>query len=134
MRACVIAILVCVASAAPAADDKPAVREVPLKDLKFKFPDKADVNSPAVITSADDLAKSPVLKDSADAIGKQVDFAKEKLVLFTWRGSGQDSVTPAADKKAAVFTYQRGLTRDLRQHVRLFAVPKDAGVKVVTAK
>ena len=40
-----------------------------------------------------------------------------------------------ADKKTtAPFTYTRGLTRDLRRHVRLFVVPKDAEVKVETGK
>jgi hypothetical protein len=64
-----------------------------------------------------------------------VDFAKEKVAVFAWAGSGQDKVAAGEVKdKTAVFTYTRGLTRDLRQHVKIFAVPKDAEVKVEIGK
>jgi hypothetical protein len=88
---------------------------------------------PTAIKSADDLAKSPALKDSADAIKKEVDFDTQKLVFFAWSGSGGDKIAPDA-KTAGTFTYTAGLTRDLRPHVHLFVVPKDAEVKVVPAK
>ena len=64
----------------------------------------------------------------------EIDFKKEKLVLFTWSGSGGDKINPTGDTKKVTFNYSGGLTFDLREHVKLFAVPKDAEVKVVTLK
>lgn len=135
----VLAVLFVASLAAADEKDKPAIREIPTKDLKLGSPEKGKATEPAVITSAEDLAKNEVAGTAADEIKKQVDFAKEKLVVFAWAGSGQDKVAAgelkAADKKAtAPFTYTRGLTRDLRRHVRLFVVPKDAEVKVETGK
>ncbi len=119
-----------------AADEKPAVKEIATKDLKVKAPEGGKPTARTEIKTADDLAKSPVLKGAADDIKKSVDFAKEKLVLFAWSGSGGDRIAGAAGKdgKTAEFTYTGGLTFDLRQHVKLFVVPKDAEVKVTTAK
>jgi hypothetical protein len=140
MRACAILTALFVASLAPAADDKdkPAVKEIPTKDLKLTFPKGGKATEPKEIKTAEELAKSEVVGGAADAIKKQVNFEKEKLVVFAWGGSGQDKLTPelkTADKKTtAVFTYTRGLTRDFRQHIHLFAVPKDAEVKVSDGK
>ena len=119
-----------------AADEKPTVKEIETKDLKVAVPNGGKATAPAEIKSADELAKSPVLKDAADAVKKQVNFEKEKLVVFAWSGSGGDRIAgePSKDGKSAEFTYRIGLTFDLRQHVKLFVVPKDAAVKVVTAK
>ena len=69
----------------------------------------------------------------ADTIGRK------KLLVFAWAGSGQDKVTASigadSNKKPIVYVeYIRGLTRDLRQHVRLFAVPKDLPVEVDISK
>ena len=133
MRIALLAFLFLAASAF-AADDKPVVKEIPTKDLTLTFPVKGTGTSkPDVFTSADDVAKSPVLQKAAEAIGKQVDFKKEKLVVFTWSGSGQDKSASEAkmtDGKTTVsFSYTAGKTRDLRQHVHLFVVPKDAEVK-----
>ncbi|WP_439626903.1 hypothetical protein [Gemmata sp.] len=129
MRTCVILALSLFAAAA-GAEEKPTVREIPTADLKVTFPEQGKAGVPTVIETADDLAKSPVLKDAAGAIAKVVDFKTEKLVLFAWAGSGQDKLTLAA-KEAGTATvlvteYAPGRTRDLRQHVKLYAVPKAA--------
>jgi hypothetical protein len=126
-------VAVLVVGALAAADDKPAVKEIPTKDLKITFPKGGKASEPSEIKSAEDLAKSAALKDAADEIKKQVDFAKQKLVFFAWGGSGGDKVT-ADEKTVGTFRYTGGLTRDFRQHTKLFVVPKDAEVKVVTAK
>jgi hypothetical protein len=132
MRAAILGALF-LAVPAIAADDKPAVKEIATKDLKVTFPKGGKATEPTEIKTADDLAKSPVLKDSADDIKKQVDFAKEKLVLFTWSGSGGDRIIPV-ENTAGGFIHSLGLTRDLRMHVKLFVVPKDAEVKVSVGK
>ena len=138
MRACAILAVLLVGSLAAAADEKPAIKELSTKDLKLNFPQRGKATEPTTITSAEDLAKHHVIKDAADDIKKQVDFAKEKLVVFAWGGSGQDKITPelkTADKKTtAVFSYTVGRTRDFRVHTHLYVVPKDAEVKVEEAK
>jgi hypothetical protein len=103
------------------AEDKSVVRE--LEAPKIKGTGKA--TAPKIIRSEEELKK--ILPDyKAD-----VDFKKERLVLFTWSGSGQDKITYKGDAKLVTFTVNYGLTRDLREHVKLFAVPKDAEVEVM---
>ncbi len=116
-----------------AADEKPTVKEIPTKDLKIAFPKSGKATEPTEIKTTDELTKSAALKDAADEIKKQVNFEKEKLVFFAWGGSGGDKITPD-EKTVGTFTLTRGLTRDLRMHMRLFVVPKDAAVKIVTGK
>ena len=54
-----------------------------------------------------------------------VDFSQQCLLVFAWRGSGQDkldySVAESFPEQVA-FAYQPGRTRDLRPHVKVFAV------------
>ncbi len=139
MRSVMCAILAALVAAPGPAADKDVVREVPTKDLKVTFPDKQPgIKNPEIIASADDLAKSPTLKDAADAVKKLVNFEKEKLVVFAWQGSGGDKLTATtkdADGKTTVaFNLTLGFTRDLRQHVKVYSVPKAADVKTSTAK
>ncbi|MBA4067876.1 MAG: hypothetical protein C0501_30080 [Isosphaera sp.] len=132
------------AAAAAAADekDKPAIKEVSLADLKLAVapPDKGRATEPAVVTAARDLVKvTPFTPGAMKAVEKQADFDKEKVVVFWWGGSGQDRVAAgelktADGKTTATFTYTPGLTRDLRGHLRVFVVPKDAEVKVEPGK
>ncbi len=129
MRACVMA-MVLFAGTAFAADDKPVVREIPTKDLMVKPTRGGKATEPAIVTSAEDLAKSPVVGQSAEAIAKLIDFDKEKLLVFAWAGSGQDKVAVTDENKGGktllTVKYMPGLTRDLRPHVKLFVVPKTA--------
>ena len=115
-----------------AADDKPVVKEIPTQDLKVKPPKGGKATEPTVITSADELMKCPVCGDEAEAIKKHVDFEKEKLMVFAWSGSGQDKVALAGETKdgktTVTPTFTPGRTRDLRPHVKLFVVPKDAEI------
>ena len=119
-------------------DVKPAVKEIATKDLKLKFPEKGKATEPTTIKSEEELAKDPVVGSAADALKKQIDFEKQNLLVFAWAGSGGDKLTAsigAEDKKSIVYVeYIRGLTRDLRQHIHLFAVPKDLKVVVEVAK
>ncbi len=55
------------------------------------------------------------------------------MLVFAWAGSGGDKVALTDETKdgktVLTVTYTRGLTRDLRQHVKLFMVPKGAEIK-----
>jgi len=146
MRACATLAVLFAASLTAADDkkadekksDKPAIKEIATKDLKIKVgpPDKGRATEPTEVTAATDLPKvGPLTPDAVKEVEKQIDFTKEKLVVFWWGGSGQDKLAAGelktADKKTtATFTYTMGRTRDLRGHFSLFVVPKDAEVKV----
>lgn len=133
-----IAMLVAVAlfTSTPAlADDKLIVKEIPTKDLKIAMPENGKPTSPTEITSADELAKSPALKDAADEVKKHVNFEKEKLVFFAWTGSSGDDLT-AIDllgrPSLIAFRHTPGAARDQRPHAWLFVMSKEAGVFVYT--
>jgi hypothetical protein len=130
----VATLIVAAFLAAPVlAEDKPAVKEIPVKDLKIGFNEKGKATAPTEIKTADELGKNEFLKGAADDIKKHVNFDKEKLVFFSWGGSGGDKITPD-EKTAGTFKLTRGLTRDYRMHTHLFVVPKDAAVKVAAGK
>ena len=113
------------------ADD---VKEIPIKGMNVNVMGTANVFKPNEIKTLEELEKIFQTKADAEAIGKEIDFAKQKLVLFAWSGSGGDKLSYTADKDEVAFALKRGLTRDLRQHRLLFAMPKDAKFKVEPAK
>ena len=134
MRACAILTAFLIGSAVVAEDKPVPLTALDLKEIATVQPKEGDVTKPTEIKTADELAKSPLFgAGAADKLKKHVDFSKEKLVVFTWSGSGRDSVAGATlteDKKlTARFLYTPGATRDLRQHFKAFVVPKDAEVK-----
>jgi hypothetical protein len=89
------------------------------------------VESPTSIPSEKHLAGIVADKGVRAAILKQVDFKKERLLLFRWRGSPGDRLTPQRGRAGeAVFVYAESVTDDCVLHVQLFAVPAKAKVKV----
>jgi len=113
------------------ADEAGKLREIEAKDLKVDF-EKGNVTKPQVIASAADLDKAI---PNADAVKKQVDFTKEKLLLFAWSGGSSNQLQGklSEDGKRVNFTFIPGRQRDPQRHVRLFVVPKDAEFKVLLA-
>ncbi|VTR90855.1 unnamed protein product [Gemmata massiliana] len=135
MRSGMCAALVLVVGAVFANEPaKPEARVLNLKDVHVVAQSDGGEPKPSEIKSAKELADSLLFADAArrDAIKKQVDFEKEKIVVFAWSGSGQDKLTATMSKdgKTAEFTLKTGLTDDLRRHALVFAVPKDAKVEV----
>lgn len=79
---------------------------------------------PAEIKSAED-ALAVLSKEDAEKLAKQVDFKQQVVLLFAWRGSGRDKLNYAVLEsfpEQIVFSRERGLTKDLRQHVKIFAL------------
>jgi len=105
------------------------LRELDAKGAKIELI-KGGATKPLVITNADEFDKAI---PGADAIKKQIDFGRDKMLLFAWGGSGGDKLSAkmSEDGKTATFTYSPGLTRDFRRHVHLFAVPKAAEFKII---
>ncbi len=128
----VLASLLLILPLALVAGEAGKLREIDIKGVKLGM-SRGKVTEPTVIANAEDLAKSPILGAIEEKVKKEVDFTKEKLVLFAWAGSGGDKLSAALKDKTVTFTHTPGLTRDLRAHAHLFAVPKDAEVKVEKA-
>lgn len=82
---------------------------------------------PIRVESLDDAKKIMPAKAVA-ALKKQVDFEKQVVLVFAWRGSGQDKLNVHIGKsnpETVSFQYSPGRTRDLRPHLYVFAVRKD---------
>lgn len=63
---------------------------------------------------------------------KHVDFQKQTLLVFAWRGSGQDKMTyTIAESFPEQITFKiiPGRTRDLRPHLKIYALRKNVQVK-----
>jgi hypothetical protein len=133
MRACAMLAVFAFGSAL-IAEDKPApLTPLDLKDVATVQPKEGDVTKPTEIKSTEELAKSPLFgAGAADKLMKHVDFAKQKLVVFAWSGSGQDKLTgefTTGKEPLARFGYTPGKTRDLRQHFVVFAVDAKAEIR-----
>lgn len=116
-----------------AADEKPEVRRLP--EVQPLASEEYGISAPLEITSAEELAQSPAFDATGRAAAKKaVNFAKEKLVVFAWSGSGRDQLTAELQtrgpKRVAVFRYRMGETDDLHRHTQAYAVPKDASVEL----
>lgn len=87
------------------------------------------LNAPIVLTSMEEALKH-LTRASMEKIN--VDFNKQQVVIFAWRGSGQDRLmgSQPSDKKA-IFHYTSGRTRDLRTHTAIYALPRGSSVEVM---
>ena len=101
MRLVSVFVALALTSKVTTAQKEDAARPLDLKGVKMVYPDTTTEPRPVVITSADELAKAKAFADDAarEAVMKQVDFAKEKVVVFVWAGSGAG---PAEDRSRQV--------------------------------
>jgi len=69
-------------------------------------------------------------KSSQDPVLKEINFNKDILLVFRWTGSGQDRIAATStnidETVQVVFGYSRKLTRDLRRHLKVSAVARNA--------
>jgi len=109
-----------------------AIREIDTKGLKLPISRDGNVNKPTTITSPEELAKAVPDEEAQAKIKKEVDFAKQQLLLFSWSGSGGDKLSFATveGKNEVMFAFKKGLTLDLRAHAHLFVLPKGTAWKV----
>ncbi len=125
---------------APAAWADEAIREIERIQPKAAAFDLGVAEKPLTIESADEAATHFDAENLA-TLKKEVDFSKQKVLLFAWRGSGQDRieyVVLESFPEQVRFSYQRGRTRDLRQHVKVFVIRSNVEYsvngKLVTGK
>lgn len=101
----------------------------PIEHLKDVTP-KASVfeavkgKDPLEIRSADEAAKHFDDKALA-ALKKQVDFENQIVLVFAWKGSGQDKLdykVLESFPEQVVFEVTRGRTKDLRSHTQVYVL------------
>lgn len=101
---------------------------VPIKELKVKPEASAfkagGRNKPITIKSQKD-AKKHFSEESLKALAKAVDFKQQVVLVFAWRGSGQDKLSydvAESFPEQVQFKLTPGRTRDLRPHLHVYAL------------
>ncbi len=118
-------------AAAPDPKIPPVQRLTKVKPERGIFK-SATRKKPVVIRSAKDAAKH-FSKAEAAKLAKRVDFKQQVVLVFAWRGSGQDKLTTAVLEsypEQVIFGYKPGRTRDLRPHIAIFALRSNVRWKV----
>ena len=112
-------------------DKDAVVREIDLKGFT-RTRTTGVATKPTRITNAEELAKAFPDTDKAwlDRIARQVDFEKEELLFFAWKGSATDMLSFKIDQTRqgpiAVFSYKQGFGDDVpRPQLRLYAIAKN---------
>ncbi len=99
----------------------PAITKVDIRPSKIEF---SRWNTPVELTSLED-AKKHFEGDALDQLKAKVDFGNQIVLVFAWRGSGQDKldyVVMESFPEQIAFSSRPGRTRDLRPHVHVFAL------------
>jgi hypothetical protein len=105
---------------------------VPVNELKDLRAEKAVFaaatrKKPIVLRSLNDGEKY-FGKEALARISKVVNFEKQIVLVFAWKGSGQDGFTFAKSEDhpgQIKFSYKPGRTKDLRPHVKVFVLRSD---------
>ena len=101
----------------------PAIKEIDAKPTADIFK-AAKRNEPLALRTAEEAAKY-FDKDALAVVEKKVDFEKQLLLVFAWRGSGQDKLTydiAESFPEQIQFKIKPGRTKDLRPHLHVFAL------------
>ena len=102
----------------------PPVTELNSREVLPKVFQLATAKKPLEIRSEQDAAKYLSDKEVA-VLAKQVDFKQQVVLLFAWQGSSGDKLNYAIAEsfpEQVLFSLQGGRTKDLRVHVRFFAL------------
>jgi hypothetical protein len=111
--------------AAPANHDPVTeLKGLSAKEAVFKGASKT---KPVVVKSLKNGAKY-FGKEALAKISKAVDFGKERVLVFAWKGSGQDRfqyVVKESFPEQIMFSCKRGRTKDLKSHLRVYVLRSD---------
>jgi len=122
--AIVLVILAATTTAlADESNDLPPIKAIKIKPGQSIFK-VASRKEPLVIKSVKD-ATAHFPKQALAQLQKQVDFEKQIVLVFAWRGSGQDKLSfhiLESFPEQVVFKYNPGLTRALGPHVHVYAL------------
>jgi hypothetical protein len=123
-------VLALIASVALTTEDqaKGPITEIAAdKNDQIKTKD-GSAKKPTHVTTAEELEKLVPDETTRKRWAKEVDFKTHTLLVFGWQGSGKDKLNYEILESAPEqirFTYQAGLTDDIRRHVRVYVLRKD---------
>ena len=118
-----LSLVTVAASATSIPEAKPIQELTDVKPTQAVFKD-AGRSKPLVLRKQEDLAKY-FAKDELEKITAKVDLKNQVVLVFAWRGSGGDRLSYdvlESFPEQIVFRIKPGRTKDLRRHVRLFAL------------
>lgn len=84
----------------------------------------SSATKPLVLSSEKEAAEH-FDKEQLANLMKEVDFRKQVVLVFAWRGSGEDKLDYTVAEslpEQVTFTRTFGLTRDKRPHVQIYAL------------
>jgi hypothetical protein len=121
-----ITLLLLVTTVALAEDkaELPSIKQIKKIQPSAKVFDKSSRKKPLELRSAKDAADY-FADDQLKKLKKEVDFDKQIVLVFAWRGSGQDKLSyniMESNPEQIAFVYKPGRTRDLRPHVYVYAL------------
>ena len=96
----------------------PDLTEAATKDATLKAP---------ILVQDKEAAKKYLEGDTLKQVLK-LDFTKKKVLIFYWAGSGRDQLSCEileSYPEQLVFNIQRGRTRDLRRHSKVYVIRKN---------
>lgn len=99
------------------------IEEISLEAMDAVF--QASSESKPLVLHSEEQAGEYFSDDELSKLAKAVDFSQQFVLVFAWRGSGQDKLNYAVMEsfpEQISFSYQPGRTRDLRLHVSVYAV------------
>lgn len=102
----------------------PAVVEVKEAVPKKDVFTKSSATKPLVLKTKKEAAKV-FEKEALAKLEKKVNFKHQIVLVFAWRGSGQDDLQLGVEQsypENVSFDYVRGRTRDLRPHIKVYAL------------
>lgn len=114
------------------ADQPPPVSQTQSVSVLAGVLENSSARSPWVIRSEED-ASAFFAGEDLDRLRREVDFSRQQVLLFAWRGSGQDSLqalAPPSPSGTVVFAFSQGRTRDVRPHHKVFVLRSDLAWRV----
>ena len=111
----------CITTGALSAQEPIVAIKVMPENRVFKT---SSFNKPIVVKSKEEAAKH-FGKEAVSALVGEVDFKKQFVLVFAWRGSGGDRLNynvAESFPEQISFSRQFGRTRDLRSHAKVFAL------------
>jgi hypothetical protein len=117
-------LLALMLTAQPQAGVLPPVARMDVTGVQARAFEASSVRSPLVISSLQEAAIYLPAQDLA-RLSHEVDFSRQVLLVFAWRGSGQDRLeyqVHSSPPGVVAFLFSSGRTRDLREHQRVFVL------------
>ena len=125
-------LLALILNAQPQAAALAPVTRIDVPAVQSRAFEASSVGRPALIRSVQEAAAYFSAQDLA-RLSHEVDFSQQVLLLFAWRGSGQDRLEYQLQPSPAgeiVFFFSPGRTRDLREHHKVFVLRADVAWSV----